>query len=314
MGRPLTVGQATAERKQSMINDGIVDLGSAWSSDKASGLLERRNILHNWDFRNPVNQRGQKEYESGFTIDRWRLWSNTRLNATVMDGLVRLAFARISDTSSFHQRSEHPEQYLGKTLALSVMAGGRIYSGTGALPLSFPNASAWPISFRIGGSMFQANVHLGNGGNIEVAIAARGDAQIGDYIDIQAVKLELGPVSTLANDPPMDYGRELAVCQRYQFSTGFPHWVHVPSAHATANQIAFNLHLPTTLRIVPTMTVLPGGGIKIRHGSNATVQPAFDVAVAHSSNAGVCLTAIRQNHGLASADLCLLGVLFDANL
>ena len=32
---------------------------------------------------------------------------------------------------------------------------------------------------------------------------------------VSRIKLELGDTNTLANDPPMDFGRELAVCQRF---------------------------------------------------------------------------------------------------
>ena len=37
----------------------------------------------------------------------------------------------------------------------------------------------------------------------------------GYSFNIVAIKLELGSVSTLANDPPADYGEQLALCQCY---------------------------------------------------------------------------------------------------
>ena len=38
----------------------------------AHGGIYRKNILHNWDFRNPVNQRGQTEYTpTSHAMDRW---------------------------------------------------------------------------------------------------------------------------------------------------------------------------------------------------------------------------------------------------
>ena len=45
MGRPPEVGM-TGERRQRMINDGIVDLGSAWSSHKTNEILEMANRLY----------------------------------------------------------------------------------------------------------------------------------------------------------------------------------------------------------------------------------------------------------------------------
>ena len=45
MNRPLEVGM-TGQRKQSMINDNIVDLGSAWSSRKTNEILQMANRLY----------------------------------------------------------------------------------------------------------------------------------------------------------------------------------------------------------------------------------------------------------------------------
>ena len=91
MGRPLIVGHATAERKQSMVNDNIADLGSAWSSDKISGIVERQNILHNGDFRNPVNQLGRLEYSGSgvYAIDRWAVLGAGLL--TVNNGFITVS-------------------------------------------------------------------------------------------------------------------------------------------------------------------------------------------------------------------------------
>ena len=36
--------------------------------------VSNRNLLDNWYFADPINQRGQTEYnQAGYTIDRWKL-------------------------------------------------------------------------------------------------------------------------------------------------------------------------------------------------------------------------------------------------
>lgn len=89
--------------------------------------------------------------------------------------------------------------------------------------------------------------------------------------EIKAVKLELGSVSTLANDAPPDYGEELAKCQRY--------FVRIAST-ATAFPVAFGLKdsstvvdllvpTPVEMRARPTTTFsgthrIWGGGVASR--------------------------------------------------
>ncbi len=41
------------------------------------------NLLDNWYFADPINQRGQMEYsDTGYTIDRWRTISDIKFSAT----------------------------------------------------------------------------------------------------------------------------------------------------------------------------------------------------------------------------------------
>ena len=46
MGRPLEVGRVTGQRLQRMVNDDVIDLGSAWSSHKTNEILRMANRLH----------------------------------------------------------------------------------------------------------------------------------------------------------------------------------------------------------------------------------------------------------------------------
>ncbi|MCL2665388.1 MAG: hypothetical protein FWE82_07235, partial [Defluviitaleaceae bacterium] len=56
--------------------------------DGLAGRIGGVNLLHNWDFRNPVNQRGLAEYASeGYTVDRWRISGKGKI-VIANDGVI----------------------------------------------------------------------------------------------------------------------------------------------------------------------------------------------------------------------------------
>ena len=83
-----------------------------------------------------------------------------------------------------------------------------------------------------------------------IRFAAYSELNIGDYLDIKAMKLELGPVQTLAhkegdnwvlNDPPPNKALELAKCQKYQQELVVPNTTYsfIAVGNATTNNTAF---------------------------------------------------------------------------
>ena len=272
---------------------------------------ERTNILHNWDFRNPVNQRGLTEYAGSgiYTIDRWRFGGVANTIST-MDSFVRHNGA--DDGAVLFQIVEFPMLYSGKTLTLSVKyrtssnnAGlAHWYRVDGTLHVvrpALPASNEWTIhSFTFeqppNSDVLQVGVHA-------------------DFIDVQAVKLELGPVSTLANDPPMDFGRELAVCQRYQVplhstSSAF---MSIRVSEVRPDVIRFMIPLPTTLRAAPTIVTQPNGEFTVRNFSNHQIQSGFTFSTVALNNV-LRIDANRPAHGLVEAYLLSNLTMFDANL
>lgn len=90
------------------------------------------------------------------------------------------------------------------------MSNGIIYSGTGTLSL-IPAENVAVISAV---STVNGNVVLIGTGVTTAPLKVRFYATPNGS-SIVAVKLELGSVSTLANDPPADYATELLKCMRY---------------------------------------------------------------------------------------------------
>jgi len=174
------------------------------------------NLLHNWDFRNPVNQRGQETYFAPIgvinTLDRWILQSGTVI-LCAQNGITLERTSATSQWTFFNQRIAFSDRLVGRTVTGSVMLGsGEVVSGTWTVP-----SGAFDFPPENLSSNFRFNLHRGQSGEIQFRIyTAPSNAPIGTRLEIMAVKLENGAVSTLANDLPMDFARELSICQRYQ--------------------------------------------------------------------------------------------------
>ena len=82
------------------------------------------------------------------------------------------------------------------------------------------------------------------------------------HITIESIKLELGSVSTLANDLPMDYTTELLRCQRY-FYTNMPNSNAFTSPRDFLAYAAHGLSgttFPVEMAAIPTVTLMDYGG------------------------------------------------------
>lgn len=189
----------------SLLADSGETLGVKWGVPHSN-----KNLLHNWDFRNPVNQRGASSYSgaSTYSVDRWQIRST--LTVTVNTGYITISNTG-SILESLAQFIEFPLLYAGKTVTLSVkLSDGNIYAGT----ITLPSSGAVDMeNIVLGATNFIADIYTTDISRslwvrfVEVAAAAA--------INVESIKLELGPISTLANDAPSDYGDQLALCKRF---------------------------------------------------------------------------------------------------
>ena len=170
------------------------------------------NLLDNWYFGNPVNQRGQTEYTSdGYTVDRWALVS-TGAGSFILHGSDNYS-ADVKGT--FYQRSENERFIVGAKYTLSVLRGPitspTLYHDTFDLTAS----NGWKSRFNVDGGTF--GFYYGkNTSDIQF--------DLDDTKTLIAAKLELGSTQTLAhqdangnwalNEIP-DFGEQLRRCQRY---------------------------------------------------------------------------------------------------
>jgi hypothetical protein len=234
-------------------------------TDKANphGTTKAKNLLHNWDFRNPVNQRGVSGTIStaGYFLDRWKLISGT---VTINSGSITLngTIAQI----------------------LEVKAGTNTKASTlcqsGTATASYNDSTKTFTLTSSGGILLSA-------------------------------KLEIGSTSTLANDPPADYGEQLALCQRYQLKFGAI--ARYRACQIASNVIDFFIPTPTTIRVNPTINT---DAISVMN-LNGTARTGFTFTTHNAVDSlnGFVIRCIKTGHGMTDAILSInTGTIIDANL
>jgi hypothetical protein len=148
---------------------------------------------------------------------------------------------------------EFPKMYAGKTLTFSVKYRS---NAAGAL-LCFPQqvytiVSSLPISETWRTASGTVTIPETAETFLSFAIALTTPVVQDAYISIESVKLELGSVSTFANDPPADYGVELAKCQR--FFQGLPTGsTFISGFYMGGGNCMFTLPMPSSMRVSPVI-------------------------------------------------------------
>lgn len=266
-GQPTQVDQLDHTAQQ--IDDGL---------NIARGV-SNPNLLDNWYFANPVNQRGQTEYNTmSYAIDRWRTWSEpTSAWLKVVDGGIKVAY-------TFFQYLEKAviDGILGKNVTISILfADGKLFYKTGFVSKSGVSYNAVDVNY--GGITHVAlgvdAPGTGNAATNYFRVAVPVNGTLSDTI--LAIKLELGSQQTLAhqdaggnwvlNEIP-DYGEQLRRCQRYfvNFNPYKMAWFAMPPAVASnASQAYSAVTLPVAMRAQPVVTY--GGNICLSQNGDHTV-------------------------------------------
>lgn len=263
------------------------------------------NLLDNWYFVRAVNQRGQTNYTAGYTIDRWRTYTESA-SVTVSSGTgVTVTLPQI--TSYFSQLLENPQDYRGKTLAASVQGSGNI-----VVTVTVRKGDQYTTVCAGSGSsgFVTATGTVPNEAYDELRFNI-GTGTAGQAIQLKAAKLELGSVSTLKDSPPPHYADQLSRCQRFQLSLLSD---QVRATVASTNTLFFTIPTPSTMRTVPTIV---GDGIYIRNASGGGEVSGFTFNVSSVRSNSVGISATKTAHGLTEASLnggSGAGTLLDANL
>lgn len=246
------------------------------------------NLLDNWYFGNPVNQKGQTEYTgNGYTIDRW---------CTDIDngGAVLAGSNGITLTAQgmyWGERLSNIADLSGMTMTASVlMSDGSLFYGTVVIswslnvPQSFFNNSLIHVyANKIGDDLAQ----------FELASSA-------ENVSILAAKLELGPTQTLAhlengnwvlNEIPV-YSDQLARCQRYMLqlvNTIDNYEILGGGAAMSTTQVFAFAPTPVSLFKKPFVLNRTGRFVLVRNTAASDGIPITGIGVDHVSSNGVSL-------------------------
>lgn len=179
---------------------------SAWDG------LSNPNLLINPDFR--VNQRGQNEYSTGYTVDRW--YSPGKCSAAPISGGVKLTstVTASSTTHAFWQNFEFPLPPGKYTLSLKAADVTGVWA---ARIRTVTAAGDYVDSYytpRLQAGINSVTVDLSDSEYISaVSIGFNKGNEAGNSLKLAWAKLEGGSLATPFVPP--DYAAELAKCQRF---------------------------------------------------------------------------------------------------
>ena len=218
------------------------------------------NLLDNPFFQ--VNQRSAVSITGSSSgtpsVDRWLLFgsgSTTDLTVTANGVSVHSA------TNGFAQRmpSDLGDFLDGKTVTLSVMdTSGEVASGS----LVYDKTTLKNTGQLTIGS-YTCAIYAGKSGNFQLVSITTG----ANTIPLRAAKLELGTVSTLANDTPPNYADELLKCNRARWQSNGT-YICLASAVSTTQAIAV-INLPTQMFNTPS--VVRSGAFALSDRVNAGI-------------------------------------------
>ena len=282
------------------------------------------NLLDNWYFVDPINQRGQTEYTaSGYTIDRWRMGISACSVSLSPNGSVS-AVVLGAGYGQFVQQLENAEQFQGKQLTVSLLCSNT----DGEQLYLLLNDGKQQVGATIKDGLVSASMNIDeNPTTIFCGIQNNNPELVASLCPI-AMKLELGPFQTLAhqdvegnwmlNDPPPNKAQELAKCQRYQVvlntNLGGAYTPFGTGVVISQNFARVIIPLPATLRATPTIST--DGQFVLQPNMKEITDLMFDAvnknivtleAISSDLNVGNCVNLTALN------DMTCM-IIIDANL
>lgn len=230
------------------------------------------NLLDNWYFGNPVNQRGLTEYTgNGYTVDRWKIDIDTGSGVSINNGLtIKNAGSYIGQ---YFDRLFDSLDGIPITGSI-ILSSGHLLTGT-LIYKSIINQPQIFFSDSAGGVSMYVNALSNTLTQVELAT-------LKDNVSILAVKLELGSTQTLAhlengswvlNGIP-DYGEQLARCQRYFRRISPPQYAGFARGCAY-NASSVRVMIPfETMRTSPSLNLNNATGI---FASNSGIGDVFSL-------------------------------------
>lgn len=282
------------------------------------------NLLDNWYFVNPINQRGQSEYTGAiYGIDRW-FGRNSSSIVEINDGSVSIdSSSPDSIAGGFRQKFDF-DIPAGSILTFSALTDdNKLYTGTGEYD---PNS----------GHTYVLSAALGLGFGLGFADIFSRSGYEDDSRNLIAAKLEFGSTQTLAhkegdtwvlNDPPPNRSIELTKCQRYQIplidrvgNYGGPLGYGFTVVSNASTQFArICIPVTTNMRVSPVLVWLSGSISNLRIYDSAGIHEVGEVII-QGNYSGQIFLLCKSADNLDPDSVCILrlissGILMlDSNL
>ena len=272
------------------------------------------NLLDNWYFADPINQRKNTKYGKGYTIDRWKISAISNIGLSVQltsDGIL-FEKTEADVYGSFNQPLENPGWMTGQTVTFSMLAKGNtdpymlIYfngESSGIGTTSMPLTDEWNL-YTITKTITRNDIT-----SAQISIGYQKADPVGSTI-IQAAKLEVGPVQTLAhqdkdgnwvlNDPLPNRALELAKCQRYFVRLSLAAYGSIGIGQAfTTTRVRMFLPLPQPMRATPSLNATPGNVFQlvesVENSGEKTYLASFRTNFIYLFQSGLAIEFIPQN-------------------
>ena len=275
--------------------------GSDPITPESIGAAGNKNLLHNWDFTNAINQRGVTSLEQTSTlayfIDRWQVWDG---NFSVTDNGLQVAWNGSSGYNA-RMRQKIERKLFGTTVIVSAIIDDVLYQDSLTIPETSNSASYGTTNNGI-----QFFVHNHDSTCFSVGIVINETTTR----TISRVKCEVGTVSTLIGDAPADYGEQLALCQRYciKFSGGTNRY---RPSQKTTSVFDFIIPTPVSMRVKPSFS----GTFGTVYSYGGSSQTGFSISINSLDSNAIVIRATKSSHGLSDAMLGLTsGLILSADL
>ena len=251
-----------AQRKNIMVN-GV--LTPVWQTDATAQEIDdaakktawqcNPNLLDNWYFVNPVNQRGQTSYSGAeYTVDRWKRYFSEQAGTTIISDGLHI----VGKFGNLDQKIAPSEiaSLRGRTVTMALLSRGNVGLIGEDAAYNYYQAysnSAEPtitvLTFHVREDADSLVFHI--------------QPQDGNEVVALAAKLELGDQQTLAhkegdawvlNEIP-DYGEQLRRCQRYYYAPTLV-WTY-GYLTSSKTQVVGVVPFPVTMRANPVLVGTP---------------------------------------------------------
>lgn len=258
------------------------------------GNVSNPNLLDNWYFANPVNQRGQTEYSGRiYCVDRWR-HNNANITTNVTDDGLRISYDGEFATVLERIEDSTAKELRGKQLTLSILVKS-VESGAIRFQIYDNISRSFQTNWIESAGLASVTFTLPD--DYAVAFCRIQSRNAGTIATVNAVKLEFGAQQTLAhqengvwvlNEIP-NYGEELRKCQRYcqVFNYQSENYAQGYGVVSSTTNINASIPLAVPMRAIPTINDTAGSNWVVR--SNGSVLNCSSVSVWYASGTSLGL-------------------------